>query len=797
MYALGRECGKRCTMSRPPKNAMACSVEAAWQVPPPVPSTISPLKISNAFWKPLSPLRAPTTSLKLTSWPGSMIRPSKCEAATSMFCARGPWSPLREKYVENEASTRDTSMFASDARVTRGSTGVIGSVTTSASAPAAATCAICSMAASTSSARPCFSGRMAWRSTSRRAAAGGTSRSSFSRSRTSSAARGSTLGCIGTSISPARARSVSRARVTMSPARPRRIARRATPSASTDTPRAPSVDSATTREASPSRTTSRTGRRRAVRARSRISISAGCPSSSGAPPTRRPGRALAAALGKASGHHRMHAPRARTAAATTSTEAAMASRGAEGGERSEREERDDSGLAPSLRQSAPCEKAWNRMGSWVGSHLPMKACPQCNLRYPADALYCFLDGAELEAIRDPLIGTTIAGRYVVEEVIGRGGMATVYRARSNLGDRPSAIRIMSPPLAADPTVRERFRREARSAQTLTHPNVIEIFDHGETPDGTPYIVMELLDGTTLADALLAGAVAPARAVPMMIQLARGIARAHDLGVVHRDLKPENVFVCRRADGSDLMKILDFGIARWQGDPRLTTDGQLFGTPQYMAPERVSSGEAGPSVDLYALGVLFYEVVTARLPFDASDPTAFLVKHMNERPPPPRLVEPRVPPQLDALIMQLLEKEPRARPVDAHRVEQDLLALAAALGARVPPDPEKDPASSLPPALTAPTRRAERSRGDWVARVNVFRQMLASSRGGRGPVARGDDLERDLREMEALAADLAEVRRSSARAQRELEQIDVRGREGRQRFGFAVDALGLDTSRARD
>jgi len=437
------------------------------------------------------------------------------------------------------------------------------------------------------------------------------------------------------------------------------------------------------------------------------------------------------------------------------------------------------------------------MGSWVGSHLPMKACPQCNLRYPADALYCFLDGAELEAIRDPLIGTTIAGRYVVEEVIGRGGMATVYRARSNLGDRPSAIKIMSPPLAADPTVRERFRREARSAQTLTHPNVIEIFDHGETPDGTPYIVMELLDGTTLADALLAGAVAPARAVPMMIQLARGIARAHDLGVVHRDLKPENVFVCRRADGSDLIKILDFGIARWQGDPRLTTDGELFGTPQYMAPERVTTGEAGPSVDLYALGVLFYEVVTARLPFDASDPTAFLVKHMNERPPPPRLVEPRVPPQLDALIMQLLEKEPRARPVDAHRVEQDLLALAAALGARVPPDPEKDPASSLPPALTAPTRRAERSRGDWVARVNVFRQMLASSRGGRGPVARGDDLERDLREMEALAADLAEVRRSSARAQRELEQIDVRGREGRQRFGFAVDALGLDTSRARD
>jgi eukaryotic-like serine/threonine-protein kinase len=115
----------------------------------------------------------------------------------------------------------------------------------------------------------------------------------------------------------------------------------------------------------------------------------------------------------------------------------------------------------------------------------MKACPQCHLRYPPEALYCFLDGAELHAIRDPLIGATIAGRYLIEEVIGQGGMATVYRARNKLGDRPCAIKVMSRVLAADPTVRERFRREAKNVQMLAHPNVVEIFDHGETGDGTP------------------------------------------------------------------------------------------------------------------------------------------------------------------------------------------------------------------------------------------------------------------------------------------------------------------------
>src|SRR5262249_12419467 len=161
------------------------------------------------------------------------------------------------------------------------------------------------------------------------------------------------------------------------------------------------------------------------------------------------------------------------------------------------------------------------------------------------------------------------------------------------------------------------------------PNVIEIFDQGETGDGTPYIVMELLEGQTLSALIEKGPIPPPRAVPILIQLARGIARAHDLGVVHRDLKPENIFICRRPDGSDLVKLLDFGSARSRGDSRLTNAGELFGTPQYIAPERITSGDTGPSVDLYAMGVIFFEVSTGKLPFEASDPPTFLVKHMKE------------------------------------------------------------------------------------------------------------------------------------------------------------------------
>jgi len=419
----------------------------------------------------------------------------------------------------------------------------------------------------------------------------------------------------------------------------------------------------------------------------------------------------------------------------------------------------------------------------------MKACPQCNLRYPEDAIFCFLDGASLTALLDPLVGKTIAGRYVIEGLLGEGGMARVYGARHKLVERPCAVKLMNPVYAADATVRERFRREAKSAQAIAHPNVIEIFDQGETDEGVPYMVMERLEGQTLSALVDGGPLAPRRAVPIMIQVARGIARAHDLGVVHRDLKPDNIFVCRRPDGSDLVKILDFGIARSRSDTRLTTAGELFGTPQYLAPERITKGEAGPSVDLYALGVIFFEMLTARLPFEANDAASFLIMHMKDAPPAPRSIDRKIPEQLDALVLQLLQKDPLARPVDAHRIEHDLVSAAHALGAPVPPDVESDPASSRPEARPLPAVGSEQ----WGTRVEVFEEMLGRIYGRDAPA----EQQRTLAELRKLVNQVGEVRSASAKEQRSLEEIDARGRDGRQRFGFAVDALGLDASKAKD
>jgi serine/threonine-protein kinase len=411
------------------------------------------------------------------------------------------------------------------------------------------------------------------------------------------------------------------------------------------------------------------------------------------------------------------------------------------------------------------------------------------MRYPNEAKFCFVEGRDLVPLADPRVGTLLAGRYVLEDVIGEGGMATVYRARHKLVDRPCAVKILAPQVAADPVVRERFRREAKSAQKLSHPNIIEIFDQGEADAQTAYMVMEYLRGQSLADPIAKGALSIPRALWLMIQIARGIARAHDLDVIHRDLKPENIFLVAREDGGEQVKLLDFGIARSRSDSRLTGAGELFGTPQYLAPERISSGEAGPSIDLYALGVIFFEMLTGRLPFDAPDIPTYLVRHLKEPAPSPRKFNPTIPPDLDALVLRLLAKDPKLRPVDAHRVILDLSAVARAAGAAIPPEPETDPESSRPPSMALPAVGIEA----WQKRMELLEKMLARAFTGNAP----PDMTRTLAEVKSHVRRIADLRARSMTAQRSLEQIEQRGREGRQRFGFAVDALGVDASKAKD
>ena len=419
----------------------------------------------------------------------------------------------------------------------------------------------------------------------------------------------------------------------------------------------------------------------------------------------------------------------------------------------------------------------------------MKSCPQCKLKYPDDAAGCFLCGGALVALQDPLIGVTIAGRYQIEEVLGQGGMATVYAARHRLVDRPCAVKVMSPQFTRNEVIRERFRREAKAAQKLAHPNIIEIFDQGETPDGYVYLVMELLRGETLADLLEHGKVPLERGLPIMIQIARALARAHDLEVIHRDLKPENIFLARGPNGADLVKLLDFGIARSMQDSRLTGAGEVFGTPQYMAPERITSIEAGPSADLYSLGVIIYEMITGTFPFDATDITSYFIKHLKEQPLSPKTHDPTIPSELERLVMECLAKDAKDRPVDAHRVNNDLMNIAGAIGLRIPADAFGDEVESRGPAKTLPPVAIDR----WVKRTAVFEQMLAMAFSGERPSSLSDLLS----EVKTLVFEISELRAKAIMEQRSLESVEARGREIRQRFGHAVDALGIDASKARD
>jgi serine/threonine-protein kinase len=419
----------------------------------------------------------------------------------------------------------------------------------------------------------------------------------------------------------------------------------------------------------------------------------------------------------------------------------------------------------------------------------MKSCSQCKLKYPDDSAACFLCGGSLVTLQDPLIGITIAGRYQIEEVLGQGGMATVYAARHRLVDRPCAVKVMSPQYTRNEVIRERFRREAKAAQKLAHPNIIEIFDQGETPDGLVYLVMELLQGETLADVLEHGKVPLERGLPIMIQIARALARAHDLEVIHRDLKPENIFLARGPNGTDQVKLLDFGIARSMQDSRLTGAGEVFGTPQYMAPERITSIEAGPAADLYSLGVIIYEMVTGTFPFDATDITSYFIKHLKEAPVSPKKHDPSIPSELERLVMECLAKDAKDRPVDAHRVNTDLMSIAGAIGLRIPADAFGDEVESRGPAKTLPPVAIDR----WVKRTAVFEQMLAMAFASERP----SQLSELLSEVKHLVREISELRAKAITEQRALESIEARGREIRQRLGHAVDALGIDASKARD
>ncbi len=266
------------------------------------------------------------------------------------------------------------------------------------------------------------------------------------------------------------------------------------------------------------------------------------------------------------------------------------------------------------------------------------------------------------------IGSTLGGRYRLVELLGQGGMATVYRARDAQLDRDVAVKLLRPELGRDPEFLARFRDEARSAASLSHPNIVAVFDFGEDESG-PYIVMELVDGQDLASILRGqGPLAPRQAARISAEVAKALQAAHARGLVHRDVKPSNILISR--DGR--VKVADFGIARAVTESQLTLPGTTMGSVHYFSPEQVRGEVATGASDVYSLGIVLFESLTGQRPFSGDGSAAVALARLTTTPPRPSALRPAVPPELDRIVQRAMALDPASRYPSA-------AAMASALG----------------------------------------------------------------------------------------------------------------------
>ena len=299
------------------------------------------------------------------------------------------------------------------------------------------------------------------------------------------------------------------------------------------------------------------------------------------------------------------------------------------------------------------------------------------------------------AVSDTLINTLFDGRYMIVRKLGAGGMANVYLAEDQELGRRVAIKILNERYANDEQFVERFRREAKNAAGLSHPNIVSIFDRGEA-EGTYYIAMEYLDGRSLKELITARGPAP---IPVSVEYARQVLAAlriaHRQNLVHRDIKPHNVLV----DGEGRVKVTDFGIAR-AGPSQMTEEGSIIGTAQYLSPEQAQGAPVTPSSDLYSLGIVLYELLTGTVPFAGETPVELAMKHLSKVPEPPSRLRPEVPRDLDLVVMRALAKGPAERYQTADEMDADLARVAR--GVAVSPETEEAATAIIAQPITAAT-----------------------------------------------------------------------------------------------
>ncbi len=342
-------------------------------------------------------------------------------------------------------------------------------------------------------------------------------------------------------------------------------------------------------------------------------------------------------------------------------------------------------------------------------------CPNCKAANAEDARFCGSCGQTLAATDSSnpkmaaagfgeapsLIGREIAGRYRIEAKLGEGGMGAVYKAQQISLKRTVAVKLLRPEVAGSQMLLRRFNAEAEAVAKLSHPNTVNIYDFGQDSDGALFIAMEFIEGKSLRDVVQQEAPLPLRrALVIAAQVAASLTDAHAHQIVHRDLKPDNVMLQGRGRQKDVVRVLDFGIAKLRDENRqsqlaMTQAGDMLGTPQYMSPEQIRGEQVDGRTDIYSLGGLLYEMVTGRLPFEAPTVMALLSKHLMETivPPSQRRPDLNLPPAIDSLILHAMAKDPAARPATMEQFGEELNALLAMF------PPESGPATAQQPTQT--------------------------------------------------------------------------------------------------
>ncbi|HEY6099836.1 MAG TPA: protein kinase, partial [Anaeromyxobacter sp.] len=353
----------------------------------------------------------------------------------------------------------------------------------------------------------------------------------------------------------------------------------------------------------------------------------------------------------------------------------------------------------------------------------MALCGKCHREAPDGALFCSFCGGTIKPVTaageavDPLIGQTVAQKYFIHQLLGHGGMGDVYKATHLTLDRPVVLKLLKKLFHSDPSLVQRFHREARASSRLNHPNSITIIDFGQTDDGTLFMAMEYLSGKSLERIVAEEHPLPeGRVIHIVAQILAALGEAHSLGIIHRDLKPANVMIEPRRDEPDFVKVLDFGIAKLNepgsGGAGLTQAGIVCGTPGYMSPEQVRGEELDPRSDIYAVGVILYEMLTGVLPFESDTPMGLVTKHLVEDPPPVAVRRPGtvVSEELEAVIMKALARDRDQRFASSDEMRAALLACGAPAAQPLRPTPPPSSTMIFDPASIGGAAKARPQTG---------------------------------------------------------------------------------------